>query len=379
MPQQEAIPMREQEERAVTAYRMRWGVAPEVVASAPGRVNLIGEHTDYNDGYVLPCAIQPRTAVALGAGAGELHSLTESLVGRSDGPRDETWADYPRAVAWAMRARGLAVPDFHAVYAGDVPEGAGLSSSAAIEAATALALNALARLDIRLRDLALICQEADHGYIGIQSGIMDQYASLICEAGAALFIDCRSLELEYIPLDLDRADLTLLTCRTAIQRGLRDSAYNDRQAACTAAAARLGVAALRDATEADLDRLSGEDLKRARHVVRENARVLAAVEALRQQDFAAFGALMYASHASLRDNYEVSTPELDAFVEQARASGALGARLTGAGFGGCAIALVARDRAEALGEATRQRYAEAGFDPPTFYEFRPSAGAKVVS
>lgn len=370
--------MREVEQRAFTAYRMRWGAAPEVVASAPGRVNLIGEHTDYNDGYVLPCAIQLRTAVALGAGAGELRSLNEPLVGRSNGPRDKTWADYPRAVAWAMRARGLAVSDFHAVYAGDVPEGAGLSSSAAIEAATALALNTLSQLDVWRRDLALICQEADHGYIGIQSGIMDQYASLICDEGMALWLDCRSLEVRAIPLDLDRAGLTLLTCRTAIQRGLRDSAYNDRQATCVAAAARLGLTSLRDATEADLARLSGEELRRVRHVVRENARVLAAVDALRLLDFASFGALMYASHESLRDDYQVSTPELDAFVEQARASGALGARLTGAGFGGCAIALIERERAEALAEATRARYAAAGFDDPTFYQFRPSAGAEVV-
>ena len=370
--------MREMEARAVAAYRERWGAAPDVVASAPGRVNLIGEHTDYNGGYVLPCAIQRRTAVALGAGAGELCSLTEPVVGRSDGTRDETWADYPRAVAWAMRQRGLAVPDFHAVYAGDVPEGAGLSSSAAIEAATALALDALGHLGIARRDLAVVCQEADHGYIGVRSGIMDQYASLLCQAGMALWIDCRSLEAEPIPLDLGRAGLTLLTCQTAIQRGLRASAYNDRRATCERAAAQLGLPELRDATEASLARLTGEELKRARHVVRENARVLDAVQALRREDFAAFGALMYASHASLRDDYAVSTPELDAFVEQARESGALGARLTGAGFGGCAIALIAHEHADALADATRRRYDELGFAAPTFYQFRPSAGGEVL-
>lgn len=370
--------MREMEARAVAAYRERFGAAPEVVTSAPGRVNLIGEHTDYNDGYVLPCAIDRRVAVALGRGSGGLHSADFGETRPTTGPLERAWPDYPRGVAWALAEAGRALPEWRAAFAGDVPRGSGLSSSAAIEAATALALNTLSQLDVWRRDLALICQEADHGYIGIQSGIMDQYASLICDEGMALWLDCRSLEVRAIPLDLDRAGLTLLTCRTAIQRGLRDSAYNDRQATCVAAAARLGLTSLRDATEADLARLSGEELRRVRHVVRENARVLAAVDALRLLDFASFGALMYASHESLRDDYQVSTPELDAFVEQARASGALGARLTGAGFGGCAIALIERERAEALAEATRARYAAAGFDDPTFYQFRPSAGAEVV-
>ena len=370
--------MREIEQRAVEAFQRRFGAAPAVVASAPGRVNLIGEHTDYSGGFVLPCAIDPRLAVALAHGAGELYSVDASATCRSDGPRDESWGDYPRGVAWALRQRGLVVPEFHAAFASEVPQGGGLSSSAAIEAATALALDTLGALGLARRELAVLCQAADHGYVGIKSGIMDQYAALLCHAGHALLIDCRSLDSEQVALDLEQAGLALLVCNTNVKRELRESVYNALRDACARAAATIGVPELRDAQPADLARLSGDDLKRARHVIGENARVLAAVAALRRGDFAVFGQLMYASHASLRDDYEVSTSELDTFVDTARELCALGARLTGAGLGGCAIALVARDLIEPLSAATRQRYAERGFSAPTFYEFHPSPGAELA-
>ena len=370
-------PLREIEERARDAYVERFGDEPELVASAPGRVNLIGEHTDYNGGFVLPCAIGRRVAVAVGRGEGGFYSADFDEA-RPLGEKDSSWADYPRGVAWAMEEADHEVGSFRAAFAGDVPLGSGLSSSAAIEAATALALDALAGLGLGGKDLAVLCQRAENGFVGVNSGIMDQYASLLCEAGAALLVDCRSLVAESVPLDLEAQGLALAVCDTRVERGLADTGYNERRAACERAARALGVEELRDAAEGDLERLSGEELMRARHVVSENRRVLRAVEALRESDFAGFGRLMYASHASLRDDYEVSTPELDAFVELAEGSGATGARLTGAGFGGCAIALVRAGETGALAQRCRRAFAERGFEEPAFYEFVPAAGAELA-
>lgn len=369
--------MRETEQRATQAYREKFGEEPDLVASAPGRVNLIGEHTDYNGGFVLPCAIDRRIAVAVGAGEGGLYSADFDET-RSLGEKDSSWADYPRGVAWAMDEAGYGLGAFRAAFAGDVPLGSGLSSSAAIEAATALALDALFGLGIGGKDLAVLCQRAENEFVGVNSGIMDQYASLLCEAGAALLVDCRSLEARSVPLDLTGAGLALLVCDTRVERGLADTGYNDRRAACERAARVLGVDELRDSRVEDLNRLSGEELKRARHVVSENARVLVAVEALGVGDFEEFGRLMYASHVSLRDDYEVSTPELDAFVKIAEELGATGARLTGAGFGGCAIALVSESRAVELANACEEAFAAHGFEKPSFYEFVPSAGAELA-
>ncbi len=370
--------MRQIERAAAQAYRERFRVEPEIVASAPGRVNLIGEHTDYSGGFVLPCAVDRRVAVAIGRGEGELYSVDFRDARVMNAPKDGTWADYPRGVVWALREAAHDVPAVRATFAGNVPQGAGLSSSAAIEAATGLALATLFDLDIARRDLALLCQRAENAFVGVNSGIMDQYASLLCQAGHALLLDCRSLAAEPLPLDLNAAGMALMVCDTRTKRALGAVPYNERREACERAARSLGVRELRDATPADLDRLTGTDLKRARHVVTENARVLQAAEALRARDFATFGRLMYASHASLRDDFEVSTPELDAFVDAARAEGAVGARLTGAGFGGCAIALIAIQQARALEAATRQLYVTRGFEEPVFYRFHPAAGAEVI-
>jgi galactokinase len=262
--------------------------------------------------------------------------------------------------------------------AGDVPQGAGLSSSAALEAATALALMALARHNLPRRDLARLCQQAENGFVGVQSGIMDQYAALLCTEGHALFIDCASLEAEAVPLALDAAGLALLVCDTRVKRGLGATAYNARRASCERAANTLGLPSLRQAREADLAQLTDEDLQRARHVVRENARVQQAVSALHAGDFAALGRLMYASHASLRDDYAVSTPELDAIVVCARETGALGARLTGAGFGGCALALLASEQVEPLMRTITRRFAQESFTAPAFYLVHPSPGAALA-
>ncbi len=373
--------MREVEERAARAFAQRFGEEPELVASAPGRVNLIGEYTDFNGGFVLPCAIDRRTAIAVGpcpAGEGYLFSADFDETCPLEGDREGSWADYPRGVAWAFGENGVEVPPFCAAFMGDVPFGSGLSSSAAIEAATALALDALFGFGIGRKDLALLCQKAENDFVGVPCGIMDQYASLLCDAGSALLIDCRSLESESVPLDLEEANLALLVCDTRVERGLADTGYQDRRKSCEDAARTLGVKELRDAEEKDLGRLEGDELKRARHIVRENARVLEAVQALREGDFAAFGHLVYDSHLSLRDDFEVSTPELDTFVETAHEAGALGARLTGAGFGGCAIALIAESETDALAASARHRFEEEGFKEPAFYEFRPASGAEVV-
>ena len=370
--------MREIEERAANAYRERFAVPPELVASAPGRVNLIGEHTDYNGGFVLPYAIERRVAVAVGKGDGELYSTDfgepRPLTARSEG----VWADYPSGVAWALLEAGHEIPDFRAAFAGDVPRGASLSSSAAIEAATALALDALFGLGVDRKDLAVFCRKAENEFVGVESGIMDQYASLLCGKGAALFVDCRSLEAEEVPMDVRAAGLSLLVCDTRVERGLGETGYNERRRQCAAAASTLGVRELRDAKEGDLEKLSGDNLRRARHIVSENARVLRAVEALAGGNFAGLGRLMYASHASLRGDFEISTPELDAFVETARENGSLGARLTGGGFGGCAIALLPAPETEALEAAVRRRFRDQNFGEPAFYDFQPSPGAEVV-
>ena len=373
--------LRDIEQRAADAYRARFGEPAEVVASAPGRVNLLGEHTDYNGGFVLPCAIERRVVVALGHGAGGLYSVDRDDKQPCIGPQSGGWADYPHGVVWALEERGTRIPTFQAAITGDVPAGAGLSSSAAIEAAMALALDAWLGLNIQRTDLALLCQRAENEFVKVDSGIMDQYASLLCQQGSALLIDCRSLASEQVPLDLETAGLSLVVCDTRVKRQLAATReYNERRATCARAAETLGVAQLRDATMDDLARLSGEELRYARHVVTENARVLAGVEALRRRDFAAFGELMWASHASLRDDYAVSTRELDTFVTVVRQAGALGARLTGAGFGGCAIALIdwSKMRTRRLADVVSSECIHFGLQVPAWYEFSPAAGAEVV-
>jgi galactokinase len=370
--------VRQIEQLAVRAYQEQFLEEPALVASAPGRVNLIGEHTDYNGGFVLPCAIDRRVAVAIGHGGGELYSANYHERCRLAQKHQGSWVDHPSGVVWALKERGFDVPPFQGTFAGDVPLGSGLSSSAAIEAATALALDALLHLRLAKKDLAVLCQRAENVFVGVNSGIMDQYASLLCQAGTALLIDCRSLEAETVPLDLEKADLTLLVCDTQVSRELGTTGYNARRQACERADYILGFRELRDAQIQDLENLSGEERKRARHVITENERVLEAVQALRRQDFGAFGRLMYASHRSLRDDYEVSTPELDAIVEIALQLSALGARLTGAGFGGCAVVLIRSEDAEALALNVRHYFEARDFKQPVFYSFQPEAGAAVA-
>jgi galactokinase len=378
-------------ERVITAFRERTGRDPDGVWAAPGRVNLIGEHTDYNDGFVLPAAIDRQVVAAAGRREGGRLRVWSLQTGppadlelEGIGPgRVEGWAAYPAGVAWALGQAGTKVGGVDLVVDGDVPAGAGLSSSAALECAAAAALADLFGAGLDRVVLAGVARRAENEVVGVPSGVMDQMVSMLGRAGHALFLDTRSLDTEQVPLPLEAAGLCLLVLDTRAGHRLVDGAYADRRAACEAAAAVLGVPALRDATLERVEAAAGElgdpGLRRARHVVTENARVLEAVGLLRAGELDRLGPLLAASHASLRDDYEVSSPELDTAVEAAVAAGAVGARMTGAGFGGSAIALVATDLAGPVGDRVRDAFASAGFGPPAVEAVTASDGARRLA
>jgi galactokinase len=373
------------------AFRERTGRDPEGVWAAPGRVNLIGEHTDYNDGFVLPAAIDRLVLVAAGRrGDGRLRLWSLQAEPPADlelagvGPgKVGGWAAYPAGVAWALGQAGVELGGADLVVDGDVPAGSGLSSSAALECATATALADLGGAGLDRAALAGLARRAENEVVGVPSGVMDQMVSMLGRAGHALFLDTRSLGTEQVPLPLEAAGLCLVVIDTRAGHRLVDGAYADRRAACEAAAAVLGVPALRDATveqvEAAAEALGEEGLRRARHVVTENARVLEAVRLLRAGDLDRLGPLLAASHASLRDDYEVSSPELDTAVEAAGAAGAVGARMTGAGFGGSALALARADLVGRIDEQVQAAFATAGFGPPAVAAVVPSDGARRLS
>jgi galactokinase len=379
--------------RLAEAFRRRAGRVPEGVWFAPGRVNLIGEHTDYSDGFVLPVAIDRGVLLAAAPRAdrrlrcwslqeaGQLDvGLAEIGPGKVDG-----WAAYPAGVAWALGQAGLADGGADLLVDGDVPAGAGLSSSAALECASALALADLHRgvAPPDRAELARLARRAEVEAVGMPCGIMDQMASMLARPGHALFLDTRTLAVEHLPLDLDGVALRLMVIDTRAAHRLVDGAYAERRAAVEAAAATLGVPALRDATPEQAEAAAGElgepGLRRARHVVAENARVLEAVELLRAGRLDRLGPLLAASHASLRDDFEVSCPELDTAVEAAVGAGAVGARMTGAGFGGSALALVPEDRVGAVAEAERAAFAAAGFGRPEILRVGPEGGASRLA
>ncbi|MER7113920.1 galactokinase [Saccharomonospora azurea] len=373
-----------------TAFEDAFGRRPDGVWAAPGRVNVIGEHTDYNDGFVLPMALPQGVRAAAARTADDrvrVVSLQES--GEPVGfpvdvrPGDVTgWAAYVAGVVWSLRSAGHAVGGVDLAVDGDVPAGAGLSSSAALECSVACALNELFDLDIAPADLARLAQRAENDFVGMPCGVMDQMASVACEEGHLLFLDTRSLRAERVPFDTASFDRTLLVIDTRAPHRLVDGEYARRRAACEAAAETVGVRALRDIAVDDLPavlpRLDDEQQRRVRHVVTENARVEDVVHRLRDGDLDGIGPLLTASHASLRDDYEVTVGELDTAVEAALSAGALGARMTGGGFGGCVIALVAADRAEAVFDAVREAFATAGYAEPTAFTAVPSPGAHRV-
>jgi galactokinase len=371
-------------------FQDNFGAMPTLIARAPGRVNLIGEHTDYNDGFVLPCAISKQTMVALRPRADRLVNI---VAGDLDGAvasfsldtpilpdAAAPWSNYVRGMASLLHAEGLDLPGVDMAILGDMPQGAGLSSSAALENASGLAFAALSgQPDFDRTRLAQLGQRTEHEFAGCNCGIMDQLVSARAEEGSALLIDCRTLETQAVSIS---DDVAILIVHSGISRGLVDGEYNARRAQCEAAAAHFGVAALRDLeTLPEQGSLDSRAWQRARHVVTENARTLAAAEALHSGSLGRLGQLMAESHASMRDDFEISLPAIDRLVAiLADAIGPDGgARMTGGGFGGAVVALVARERLERVISALRKHYqTPCGLMPDMMIE-RPSAGASLLS
>ena len=357
------------EQAAIQEFKKRFGYDPHWIAIAPGRINLIGEHTDYNEGFVFPAAIDKKVylaATAIGSGETTLGSTdlgdAEQFALRSIVPGSvKGWGAYPAGVAWALRTvRGLQPEKLIGSVSSEVPIGAGLSSSAAIEMAFAVLWNQLANANIPQKELALICQQAENKFVGVNSGIMDQMASAMGRAGQAMFLDTRSLEIQYASMP---EGLCVVVCDTGKPRALTDSAYNERRSQCEEASKILGVKALRDADmqllEKNRAKLSEVVYRRAKHVITENNRCIQFKKALQDGDLTAIGELMRASHVSLRDDYEVSSKELDTMAEAAwSAPGCIGARMTGAGFGGACVAIVETPRFEEFKHQVEQRYKE---------------------
>ncbi|GGM61759.1 galactokinase [Microbacterium saperdae] len=372
------------------------GYEPDGLWSAPGRVNLIGEHTDYNEGFVLPFAIPHRTVAAVGTrddgrirvastfaddavevGLDELVSLFPTRTGSQ--PAVPEWAAYPLGVAWALQLAGASGHGVDIAIASDVPVGAGLSSSAAIEGATASALNDLWDAGLDRVALARVGRRAENEAVGAPTGIMDQMASMLGEPDEAIFLDCRSLEAQTVPVGAAASGLAILVMDTRVKHAHSTGGYGERRASCEKGAAVMGVSSLRDVSVADLPRaeelMDDVTFRRVRHIVTENQRVLDTVRVLREQGARAIGELLIASHASMRDDFEISVPELDTAVEAALAAGAIGARMTGGGFGGAAIALIEQSAVDAVSAAVEDAFAQAGFGAPHLFTVVPAAGA----
>ncbi|MEU5917241.1 galactokinase [Streptomyces sp. NPDC047141] len=371
-------------------FEALYGAAPEGVWAAPGRVNLIGEYTDFNDGFVLPLAL-PHTAVAAVSrrddGVLRLHSadvdggVVQLAVDALEPLSGGGWAAYPAGVVWALREAGHPVTGADVHLASTVPTGAGLSSSAALEVVTALALNDLFGLGLSRPELARIAQRAENAFVGVPCGVMDQMASACAREGHALHLDTRDLSYRQVPFDLAREGLRLLVVDTRVKHALGDGAYAERRAGCEAGARALGVRTLREVSAAHLPaslaRLSdGTVLRYVRHVVSDNARVERTLALLDAGDTRAVGPVLTEGHASLRDDLRVSCPELDLVVETANAAGALGTRMTGGGFGGSAVVLVDAERAGAVSAAVEQAFATAGHTAPGIFPAVPAAGAR---
>ncbi|MFJ3928451.1 galactokinase [Streptomyces sp. NPDC090022] len=380
-------------DRVADTFRQIFGESPDGVWAAPGRVNLIGEHTDYNDGFALPIALPQTTLIAArrrADGRLRLHSaqgdgrITDLAVAELSPGTVTGWSRYPAGVVWALAQAGHAVGGADLHVDSTVPTGAGLSSSAALECAAALAFDEMYGLRLDGPELARLAQRAENDFAGVPCGIMDQMASICCTTGAALHLDARTPDRpRQVPLDLPRHGLRLLLVDTRVTHDLGDGAYAALRAGCERAARLLGLPALRDLPAAHLPRalrvLPAELVPLVRHVVTENDRVAEAVTRLRQGDVAALGPILTAGHASLRDDYRVSCPEADLAVTAARGAGALGARMTGGGFGGCVVVLTEAAREDQVNREVPAAFAAAGFRPPRMLAVAPAAGARRLS
>lgn len=346
-------------------FKAHYGEVPDLIAVAPGRVNLIGEHTDYNDGFVFPAAIDRGLYLAVRRVDGDSQMYSRQLNGgesfdaKTQGPGVlHSWSKYPAGMAWALRQAGKSVTNLQAYVDSDIPVGSGVSSSAAIEMAFGVVWNRYGQLGLTKETLAKLGQVCENSFVGVNSGIMDQMASASGKEGHAMFLDTRTLEIQYAPIP---DGYSVVLCDTKKPRALTDSAYNERRSQCEEASRIMGVEKLRDATMEMLEAAKGEmsDVvyRRARHVITENDRCIRFKDALHAGDIAEAGRLMRQSHESLRDDYEVSCPELDAMADAAGvAPGCVGSRMTGAGFGGACVALVETDRLDAFRSATLEAY-----------------------
>jgi galactokinase len=374
-------------EQAAACFGECYQAEPEGIWFAPGRANLIGEHTDYNEGWVLPFALASGVLAAAGRRDDEMLAVTSRQAPggtvttplASLAPGSVTgWAAFPAGVAWALREAGVRVGGASLAIDSDLPQGAGLSSSAALSCSVALALAGLAGADVPRPELAALAQRAENEFIGVPTGIMDQSASLLCQAGHALLLDCRDRGTVLVPFDPGAAGLQVLIIDTRAPHVVSAGDYAARRAECEAAASALGVPSLRYAAGAagELDRLDPVLRRRARHVISDNRRVHEVADLLRAGDTAGIGPLLTASHVSLRDDFEVSWPQADSAVAAAVAAGALGARMIGGGFGGSVIALVPADLDETVRAAVRAAFTARGWPGPGFLAAAPSGSAR---
>ena len=374
-------------------FEQRYGRPPRWIVAAPGRVNLIGEHIDYNDGFVLPMAIERYcviTAAENPGGTAAIFSVAtnEEVDIALAAPQKHCipghWSNYVAGVVAGCLARGMRPGGFHAVIESSVPYGGGLSSSASLEVATATLIEAMTGTTLDLVEKALLCQKAEHEYAGVPCGIMDQFASVMGRADHLMLLDCRSQQIEDIPL-VDPG-VTVLIINTNVKHELSGGEYAQRRGQCESAARKLGVASLRDATLAQLESRRGEldpvEFRRARHVISEIDRTAQAAAALKVGDWPRVGRLMYASHDSLRDDYEVSCRELDLLVDLARPlwplGGVIGSRMTGGGFGGCTVSLVETDKVDEVAQFLAALYRAETSIEPTVLTSRPARGAHVI-
>jgi galactokinase len=369
-------------------FSSAFGREPDGVWQAPGRVNLIGEHTDYNEGFVLPFAIDKTARIAVGVRSDSTirllstygdQGMTTADTGHLEAQSAKGWTKYPLGVMWSLQQRGIDVPGLDLLLHSSVPLGAGLSSSHAIECAVISALNDITGAGLSPEDMVLATQRAENDFVGAPTGIMDQSASLRGSAGHAVFLDCRDQSVELVPFEAETAGLVMLVIDTKVSHSHADGGYASRRASCELGAEVLGVKALRDVAVGDLEEASGlldeVTFRRVRHIVTENDRVLQTVELLRRHGPSSIGPLLDASHVSMRDDFEISCAELDLAVETSRANGAIGARMTGGGFGGAAIALTPVAEERRVRTAVEQAFARAGFTAPDIFTVTPAAGA----